>query len=73
VQDISASHRALPAKGLGEHKELRGDRTRTVDPKCLKGYSILYGEMLNNKTRRSWPWGADCYHSGTGWSAVSRW
>jgi len=41
-KDISASCPVLPVRGLGEHKELGGDRTRTADLNWMKGYSIPY-------------------------------
>lgn len=49
VMDSSASLTALPVKRLGEHKKLRGDRTRTAGPNWPKGYSIPYSIMVNNK------------------------
>lgn len=33
------------------HQKLGGDRTKTGDPTWPKGYPILYGIMLNHKTR----------------------
>lgn len=48
ARDISAFHAALPKSGLGEHKDLEGDSTRTSDlnwPKGYSRYSILHDIM----------------------------
>lgn len=46
---LSFSHCPTSKESEG-HKELRGDRTRTV-PNWLKGYPIPFGITLNCKTR----------------------
>lgn len=48
----SASHIALPANKLGVHKKMDRERTRTTETKRLKGYSMLYGILLNKKVGR---------------------
>lgn len=48
ARDISAFHAALTKSGLGEHKDLEGDSTRTSDlnwPKGYSRYSILHDIM----------------------------
>jgi len=50
IKDVSASHTALPAKSLGMHKELGGDRTGTADPNWPKECSIPFHIMLHNKS-----------------------
>jgi len=40
AKDTSASHTALPAKGLRRGKEMGEDRTRAGDPNWPKGFSI---------------------------------
>lgn len=45
AKDISASYSALLVRVAGDHKELEGDRTRTVDLNCSKGQSIPYDIM----------------------------
>lgn len=49
-QGLSAFHAALPATGLGVHKELGGDRARTAVSNGPKGYPILYDMMPSNKS-----------------------
>ena len=46
-----AAHGALSARGLGVHKELGGDRTRTADLNWPKGYSILCDIMWEKKKK----------------------
>lgn len=50
VKDFSASHTVLPVERLGVHRKLGGDTTRTAGLDWTKGYSILFGVMLNSKT-----------------------
>lgn len=39
--------------GLGMHRQMEGNRTKSADPKWLKKYSIPSDVILNNKTRES--------------------
>jgi len=50
---FSVSHSALPAMGLGGHKNLGGDRTRTADLNWPKGYPIPHGTVWTNY-KTSW-------------------
>lgn len=45
---FSFSH-CLVREGLGVHKELEGNRTRTADPNCSILHPILHGIMLNSR------------------------
>ena len=57
ARDISAFHAALPKSGLGEHKDLEGDSTRTADlnwPKGYSRYSILHDIMHGGGGEGDW-------------------
>lgn len=41
VKDFTGFHAALPARKLGVHKNLEGDKGRTTDTKWLKGYFLF--------------------------------
>lgn len=72
VKDFSVSHAALPARRLGVHKKLGGDRTRTANPIWPKDYCIPYDIMLKNKKGGTWQWEKDHCSSMSGWTSVSR-
>ena len=69
---FSASRTSLTVKRLLGHKELEGDRTKTVDLNWPRVYTIPYDVTWRNyKTKGTWTmWGSYCL--GTVWTLVSR-
>lgn len=54
------------SEGLSMHKELGRDTARTADPDLPKGYSILYGIMVNIKNwgkeeKKGWTFGVKAF------------
>lgn len=57
ARDISAFHAALPKSGLGEHKDLEGDSTRTADLNWPEESFIPYNIMPKNYKNSELPRG----------------